>query len=154
MSTKYCYWFSAEKGVWFRGSYTVWVVFLLPFSCCSIRNIDLPNTINWTIVYFFSYVLPSHHIPIANHLKSNYNSVNGTHSSEIETQTFAQRIYTGQFKKINMLDIKGSADYLSRSTGSFSNFSMLFAGNNTDFLTNLNFFFFFHTSLCQPLQKC
>lgn len=29
-----------------------------------------------------------------------------------------------------MLDIKGSADYLSRSTGSFSNFSMLFAGNN------------------------
>lgn len=32
-----------------------------------------------------------------------------------------------------MLDIKGSADYLSRSTGSFSNFSMLFAGNN-DFL--------------------
>lgn len=80
--------------------------------------------------------------------------MNGTHSSEIETQTFAQRIYTGQFKKINMLDIKGSADYLSRSTGSFSNFSMLFAGNNTDFLINLNFFFFFHTSLCQPLQKC
>jgi len=27
-----------------------------------------------------------------------------------------------------MLDIKSSADYLSRSTGSFSNFSMLFAG--------------------------
>lgn len=27
-----------------------------------------------------------------------------------------------------MLDIKTSADYLSRSTGSFSNFSMLFAG--------------------------
>lgn len=31
-----------------------------------------------------------------------------------------------------MLDIKGSADYLSRSTGSFSNFSMLFAGNNNN----------------------
>lgn len=32
-----------------------------------------------------------------------------------------------------MLDIKGSADYLSRSTGSFSNFSMLFAGNANNF---------------------
>lgn len=33
-----------------------------------------------------------------------------------------------------MLDIKGSADYLSRSTGSFSNFSMLFAGKGHTFL--------------------
>lgn len=31
-----------------------------------------------------------------------------------------------------MLDIKPSADYLSRS-GTFSNFSMLFAGSNTPF---------------------
>lgn len=29
---------------------------------------------------------------------------------------------------VMMLDIKPSSDYLSRSTGSFSNFSMLFAG--------------------------
>jgi hypothetical protein len=29
---------------------------------------------------------------------------------------------------INMLDIKTSADYLSRSAGTFTNFSMLFAG--------------------------
>lgn len=40
-------------------------------------------------------------------------------------------------KKISaMLDIKGSADYLSRSTGSFSNFSMLFAGNTKDSYMN------------------
>lgn len=47
-------------------------------------------------------------------------------------------------KKTNsiMLDIKGSADYLSRSTGSFSNFSMLFAGNNqTGFLSKIFYIF-------------
>lgn len=79
--------------------------------------------------------------------------MNGTHSSEIENQTFAQRIYTGQLKKINMLDIKGSADYLSRSTGSFSNFSMLFAGNNTGFLINLIFFSYFTQIYVNHLKK-
>lgn len=35
-----------------------------------------------------------------------------------------------------MLDIKSSADYLSRSAGSFSNFSMLFAGKLFFFFSN------------------
>lgn len=65
------------------------------------------------------------------------NCVDKTDDRRSTRNTFKGQLLRNLWFNNIMLDIKSSADYLSRSAGTFSNFSMLFAGKRSLFYTGL-----------------
>lgn len=118
--------FETRKSVWFCGSYL--------FVGWFVRTFLSLSAIDW----FFLFVKKRRKKNLAKYtFQTNFYRNIEISKWEIRLNgiwlTFIAFVSTKlePFNKVlKMLDIKGSADYLSRSTGSFSNFSMLFAGND------------------------
>lgn len=119
--------FETRKSVWFCGSYL--------FVGWFVRTFLSLSAIDWFFLFVKKKdgrkILPNTHFnPIFDHYIEIFKweiRLNGIWLTFI---AFVSTKLEPFNKVLKMLDIKGSADYLSRSTGSFSNFSMLFAGNN------------------------